>query len=53
MDFFNQLMNEFDKDELNTFTKLIEKFNGIADSKIQKMLGKDGHKNTGKLKENC
>ena len=53
MDFFNQLMNEFDKDELNTFTKLIEKFNRIADSKIQKMLGKNGQNNNVKLKDDC
>ena len=53
MEFFNQLLDEFDKEELNTFTKLIEKFNGIADTKIQKMLGKDGQKDNVNLKDEC
>ena len=38
MAFFNPLMDDFDKEELTTFTKLIEKFNGIADKKIRSML---------------
>ena len=40
--FFNQLLGEFNKEELSTFTQLIEKFNEIADKKIRSMLGLDG-----------
>ena len=53
MEFFSQLMTEFGPDEFSTFTSLLEKFNTIAGSKIQKLFGKDAQNNPDMPTDGC
>ena len=53
MDFFNPILVEFDEEDLLTFTKLVEKFNKIADKKIQNMLGKNSPSKDYSTKDDC